>query len=358
MSPSRLPFWISVALPWLGAAEFRVTACTTPVYEYALLNWPADTYGLFIFHRGALSQAEQEIVEELNRSPAELMVRLVDVGGNPDEVSRRLWEKQGEATLPWMVVCRPPPFGRERVAWTGPMNMENVRRVTDSPMRREMARRILHGDGAVWILLESGERDKDDVAARLLESELKRMSEMSRPVYPVFTETQAAEGAEAATADPIHFSMIRLARDDREEQFLVDLLLDSEPDLRSLAEPMTFPVFGRGRVLYALVGRGIHAGNIREACTFLLEGCSCIIKAENPGSDLLMAVDWQGLLDGLPVTTAAAVEVNRRDRLREVEPLPITGDGRWWRGGLVGLTVGVAAVGLAGWITLRRVKTS
>ncbi len=346
-----------VVLVGLYSGELSISACTTPVYEYALLNWPADPYGIFVFHRGDLSREEQAEIEELKRSPAEPVVRLVDVQADLDEPARRLWERQGEVTLPWMVVCRPSPPGRERVAWTGSLNRENVQRVLDSPMRQEIARRILHGDGAVWIFLESGVRDKDDEAARLLESELKRLSKIVRPVYPIATETQAAEAVEATTGEAVHFSMMRLARDNFEEKFLIDLLLDSEPDLRGLAEPMTFPMFGRGRVLYALVGKGIHAGNIHEACTFLVEGCSCIVKAENPGSDLLMAVDWQGLLEGLPVTTTRAAEINRRDLLREVEPLPVTGGGHWWRIGLLGLIVGVAAVGLIGWITLRRVKT-
>ncbi len=55
---------------------------------------------------------------------------------------------------------------------------------------------------------------------------------------------------------------------------------------------MAFPVFGRGRALYALVGDGIQEKNIREACESMLAWCSCEIKAQSPGTDLLIAADW------------------------------------------------------------------
>jgi hypothetical protein len=69
-------------------------------------------------------------------------------------------------------------------------------------------------------------------------------------------------------------------------------LLGSEPDLAGLSEPMAFPVFGRGRVLYALVGAGITAENVRKAAEFLGGDCSCTVKRDNPGTDLLLIADW------------------------------------------------------------------
>ncbi len=56
-------------------------------------------------------------------------------------------------------------------------------------------------------------------------------------------------------------------------------------------------MFGRGRLLYALVGEGINADNISEACQFMAGPCSCVVKDYNPGTDLLMTVDWEASLD-------------------------------------------------------------
>jgi hypothetical protein len=62
---------------------------------------------------------------------------------------------------------------------------------------------------------------------------------------------------------------------------------------------MAFPVFGRGRVLWALVGAGIAKENIAEAGEFLTGPCSCQVKSLNPGCDLLLAADWESALLGL-----------------------------------------------------------
>ena len=62
---------------------------------------------------------------------------------------------------------------------------------------------------------------------------------------------------------------------------------------------MAFPIFGRGRALYALAGKGITKENVWEASFFLAGDCSCQIKAENPGTDLLMAADWMKVFEGV-----------------------------------------------------------
>ncbi|MBM3854290.1 MAG: hypothetical protein FJ399_14210, partial [Verrucomicrobia bacterium] len=95
------------------------------------------------------------------------------------------------------------------------------------------------------------------------------------------------------------FSTLRLSRRDEAEGVLVQLLLHTEPDLAASREPIAFPVFGQGRVLHALVGRGINAENIDETAHFLTGACSCVVKEENPGSDLLFAVDWVRLVEPL-----------------------------------------------------------
>jgi hypothetical protein len=60
---------------------------------------------------------------------------------------------------------------------------------------------------------------------------------------------------------------------------------------------MAFPIFGRGRALYALVGNGIAPDLIEEASQFLCGACQCTVKRENPGVDLLMHVAWDQLVE-------------------------------------------------------------
>jgi hypothetical protein len=100
------------------------------------------------------------------------------------------------------------------------------------------------------------------------------------------------ESGTAAEQSGVSFSILRVSRRDPKEKHLVAMLLRSEPDLNTFKEPMALPVFGRGRVLYALVGKGITEDYVFEACGFLVGPCSCQIKGLNPGTDLLIAVDW------------------------------------------------------------------
>jgi len=62
--------------------------------------------------------------------------------------------------------------------------------------------------------------------------------------------------------------------------------------------PVVFPVFGRGRILCALAGKAIVAGNLEDAATFLAGPCSCQVKELNPGIDILMAADWDSVVEG------------------------------------------------------------
>ena len=93
------------------------------------------------------------------------------------------------------------------------------------------------------------------------------------------------------------FSIVKVKRDDPAEAAFVAMLLASEEDLRGFQnEPMAFPIFGQGRALYALVGKGIRAETIDEAAQFLIGSCSCQVKEQNPGVDIAMAVDWRQMV--------------------------------------------------------------
>jgi len=70
------------------------------------------------------------------------------------------------------------------------------------------------------------------------------------------------------------------------------------PNNDKIRQPIAFPIFGRGRVLCALVGDEIKKENVEEICYFLVGGCSCQVKEANPGWDLLLSADWDGMLEG------------------------------------------------------------
>lgn len=237
-------------------------ACDTPVYRYALENWPADTYRATVLHRGPLAADQQRLVEHLKEraASANLTVQAIDLARPPQADMPERFRAVDLAAGPVLIVNYPVATKIETDVWSGPLSADAVEVLLDSPARRETARRLRAGE-IVWLLLESGQT----AAAKVV-----------------------GENRSAVPAS----SVLRIRRDDPAERLLVRTLLGSEPDLAGRTEPMAFPVFGRGRVLYALVGAGITAENVRQAGSFLGGDCSCTVKRDNPGTDLLLTADW------------------------------------------------------------------
>ncbi len=272
-------------------------ACNVPVFRYALERWRPDAYRATLFHRGPLSAAEQAMAEGLGQgekqSPTNLSVRLLDVDQLDNDADRALYAAQKSPSLPWLVVQYPQASRMEQPIWTGALTAEAVPRLAISPLRMELVRRLAAGQTAVWLMLECGDPTKDDQVAEQLETELGKLAMTLK-----LPELTASPDDSLLSDAPlkVEFSLLRVPRSTKAEQPLVELLLHAEPDLKDFAEPMVFPVFGRGRALLPLIGAGITTDNILESASFLVGACSCEIKELNPGFDLLLAADWQALL--------------------------------------------------------------
>jgi hypothetical protein len=273
------------------------SACSVPVFRYALELWPPDDFPLVVLHRGELNAADQALVERVRQSnlanEANLRVTTVDVAGGLDPVGTELWEslEQPALDLPLLVLQTPARLGPTATVLTLELSEEHVDQLLDSPAREEISRRLLDDHSVVWVLLESGQAERDEKAFLTLSAEIARLEETLELPEP------AAEDLLSAETEPLKliFSSIRVRRDDPAERALVAMLLNVEPDLNDpefSSEPMIFPVFGRGRALYAIVGQGIVPTTIEEAARYLTGACQCTVKAENPGADLVMAVDW------------------------------------------------------------------
>ena len=277
--PSLLVAWI-----WIVSGSVA-SACDVPVFRYALERWPPDLYEIIIFHQGPPTPDTQAAADLFaTREMANIRLRSIDTSR---PVPPDLREFQQTASQQNAIVVRHVRTGEP--IWCGPITSELPDELLQSPARRTVAQRLLDGDSAVWLLLEAGAPQRDDEVAALLEEELESLERtLALPVDDLDLD--------------ISFSVLCVSRTDPREQVLVRTLLASEWDLAGTGEPMAFPVFGRGRVLYALVGPGITRANIREACRSLTGPCACEIKDDNPGFDLLMAVDWTSKLGDLVST--------------------------------------------------------
>ena len=307
----RFEFYSLMAAALISLVFATVTnACSVPVFRYALERWQPDTFQALVLYRGSLSEEQKKLIDTFDRSEgknrANVELVTVDLDAAPPPELLRLLEKQKETALPRILLMPPPFTGSAAPLWSGTLedktSLAGFNAQVDSPVRRETVKRLLAGDSAVWICLESGNKEADDKAFNLLDAQLAKLGkELKLPEQtPEDLEDPDSQVRFEKLPVRIAFSTIRISRDNSQEKGLIDQLMKTEDDLlEESGKPMVFPVFGRGRALWAYIGAGINEENIAEAAQFLIGPCSCQIKRQNPGSDLLLTADWEGSLEGL-----------------------------------------------------------
>ena len=305
-------------------------ACSTPVFLYARENWFADKYTLEITYTDdtALTPEFQQAVEKLNK-PAEVDQKLPNLkiffSKTTDDSGI---QKKGTARLR---VYYPGDISPKKPLWVSECNGPELEKIIDSPLRKKIVSELTGKTSAVWIFIESGQRNKDEQFLQLLKKQLAN--------YTPGPQLSGDPVWQAAVKESgIAFSILSVNRDDPSESFLVKSLLSTEPDLKDSTEPMAFPIFGRGRILYALVGDGINPDTIRTACGYITGICSCELKKDNPGVDLLLNADWSRFsavrttaqnipLIGLGSTEIISPEVINKDNEKQTKASAHTNTG-------------------------------
>lgn len=299
---SLLPcFKRGLALALFLALPAMALACSIPVFRYAIEHWRPDPYQVFVYHGQDLSETDRQLlawIGEQAAAGANVAARTIDTRQPLEPVDQARWEKLGEATLPRLVVQMPQRVGDgEAPVNSAAWDEAELKRLISSPKRVELGERLIKGE-VVWVFLDSGNQEEDERLFALLNDQIAIQQESIE--LPEIEEQDLKDLSTAPTELEIRFSAMRVARDDPAEHWFKETLLSTEPDLRDeeLADqPMVFPVFGRGRALYALVGQGINADMIAEAAVFLTGACQCTVKAENPGVDLLIPVRWDDFIE-------------------------------------------------------------
>ena len=286
---------IAGALLLIGGMT-AVSACPIPVFQYALEHWPADNYVLDVHLPSALTAGEalawqrlQEIQSTSGRG-LNLVVRRSEAAPPAAAGSRG-----------WLVLRYPERARRRLPVWQGGLSPEHVERMVDSPFRRRLGQALAARTSTVWVLLASGRRGVDDRVAAQVRENLEQLA------ASIVIPEKADWGGQAVDLDhEVNFQLMTLSRDDAREEIFVQMLLGSEPDLREdfQDQPLLFPVFGRGLMLYVLAAEGINRWTLSKAVGFLTGSCSCQVKAANPGLDLLLAVDWDTQV--VPMTAPTA----------------------------------------------------
>ncbi len=274
-------------------------ACSVPVFRYGLERWQVDPYLAMVFHRGPLSAADSALMRGIGATGANLMLQETDVSASEDSSALVRYGVLGDSPLPCIAVY--PVYSRpdQPPVWSAPFEAEPVKRLIGSPIRREVVRRLLSGETCVWLIVTGSDRAAARRVVDTLRTYLPRMQDSLKipSPDPVAGYFPPSPGVPLRIA----FSTLVVSAADPSEQVLLRLLLGGKARLDTLSDPVVFPLFGRGRALVAIPPAKMTGRAVREVCTFLAGPCACTVKQQNPGFDLVFAVDWDSALRTRPV---------------------------------------------------------
>ena len=86
------------------------------------------------------------------------------------------------------------------------------------------------------------------------------------------------------------------------------MLRGPSPDPRTAEKPFLSAIFGRGRALGAWTVEEMDNIALEDASMFLTGRCSCQVKQQNPGWDLMLATDWDQALQKVSLKLEKAKE--------------------------------------------------
>ena len=224
--------------------------CTTKVSEWVLLNNPPEDYILVYYHRDQDRGEAVSINNELIAQTKTANIRFTEI-------------RNDKVPDPYYAI-----YYRNRLfaKYSNPYELTGI---TASPLRDKIAAEIMSGKLCVMLYLKSGNQAKDMKGEAAIMNALK-----SSPFKEIIT-------------------YIGLDRSSIQEKHFVSLLLNVEDDLKGINEPMLFGIFGRFRALEPLLAGGITEENVGLMIDFLSADCSCLIKDDLPGTDILCTNNWE-----------------------------------------------------------------
>ncbi len=307
------------------------TACDTPVYRYAMYRWSPAPFRVYFFHRGEPGKEDADVnrllAEQSTTQPAaaNLALETINVDQKDQleqlpEAVKKAWEKLGTGKLPIHLVFT--SWGDEVAAER--LDAAAVRALVESPARKKIAELLEKRHAAVFLLLCGGKAAENQRAEKAAQEAIAQAAKaqlpsgdsasgekepMDQPAKeaakpPAGSSAPAAPGVsqEDAYAAPqrLTIGLVKVDRSDPAERWLVRTLSTVERDMPQVAGlPMVFPVFGRGRVLAPAIGEGITSDNLCRQIALLAGACSCTVKAQNPGVDLLFRWDWESVAESM-----------------------------------------------------------
>jgi len=289
---------LAAVLSLLPHAEV-LWACETPVYRYAMYRWQPAPYEVYFFHNAPPDEPHRRVAELLeqygrrDQTAANVAYQSVNVAEDqelatvPPDV-QRAWRERGDQSLPIYYLATPygAPLGFEQ------LDENSVETLVDSPARKSLAAQLELGKLGVFVMLSGKDEAENTSAEAVLNGLVEEVRQGKLSLY--VSPTQAAAVTEGEAASPsFELGFIQIDRDNHEERWLVQSFLAMEPELADEERPLVFLVYGRARALLPYIGAGITRENLIREIEFISGACSCTVKEQNPGVDLLVRYDWE-----------------------------------------------------------------
>lgn len=328
-SITRLVLMVLVSVAVTTSLSKTVPACDTPVYRYAMYRWTPTPYEVYYFHEDFFQEekynekdtASHKAIERLSADPERpANIVLVPVNlfadkelrGVPPDV-RKMWQKQENKSLPRYLLVSP----QGAHVYSGALTSDEIASLATSAARQRIADLLADGRSGTFVLLTGKDKSANESAEKMLNA---LAADVAAGKVDLYSSPQPGSGSPAVgseegpdssspqnegdidkedtekSAPSRQIGVVTLDRDDPKERWLSEMLLAVEPDLKDKDfedQPMVFVVYGRARALPPYIGKGITRNNMLEVLDFITGACSCTVKEQNPGVDLLTRYDWE-----------------------------------------------------------------
>ncbi len=289
---------------WLTSVCFLVAAflssafaCETPVYRYAMYRWQPAPYEIYFFHDKPAGESDQQVHELLTDAERSEAARAnvalipVNISEDPELASvppdvKKAWAERDNKELPSYFISTPYGVGLSFEQ----LDEAKVQSLIESPSRKSLAAQLETGKLGVFVMLSGQDAKENEATEAILNGLVEEVQEGKVSLYVSPTDEPAEENKDEAPAFDI--GLLKVDRSSEEEQWFVRSLLAMEPDLAEEERPMVFLVYGRARALLPYIGKGITRENLIREIEFVSGACSCTVKEQNPGVDLLVKYDW------------------------------------------------------------------
>lgn len=273
---------------WLVAVT-AAQCCTIPVFRFALDRWEPDRFTLVI---PPATASKPEIIDLLRPLRAGGKANLDIITAKDAAVNR--------AELHF-------PNSNDKSAWSGDLDAKTLAELLDSPARKTLREHILSGDSVTWVLVDAGGAADDAEAARITKRLTFLEQAAALPIQdPNDPDSQLGPGPPLK----LRFNTMRLRLNDAVEKPLIAMLAGPRSTV-DVTKPFAAAVFARGRVLGAWQMSELDDTSLEDTCMFLIGRCSCRVKQENPGWDILFNLDWEQALKATGEAPQVSVEAKQ-----------------------------------------------